>query len=249
MPRFAMIIEYDGSPYSGWQRQKDAPSVQQTIEEVLFAITQEETFLQCAGRTDAGVHATGQVAHTDISKNITANRLREALNAHLRQLMQPISIQKVWQTDDNFNARHDAIKRIYCYKILAQRPPPALDLHRVWHVPTKLDATAMHDAAQVLLGQHDFSTFRTSECQAKSPIKTLDRFDVVKCGAQIHLHVEAQSFLHSQVRSFAGSLKHVGEGRWSKEDLRDALNARDRKRCGQVAPPYGLYLEQVIYPK
>lgn len=247
MPRYRLDIEYDGAPYAGWQRQNDQPSVQGSIERILFDITGEHALVQGAGRTDAGVHARGQVGHVSLNRLWAANRLREALNAHLKMHRERIAILEVSDVEDSFDARHSASKRIYCYKILNRRPPPALQYAHVWHVPQCLDVSAMQEAAQHLLGYHDFTTFRALECQAKSPMRHLDRLEIFKSGDDLEIWAEALSFLHRQVRSIVGSLKHVGTGLWAPHDMKTALEAKTRSACGQVAPAHGLCLERVEY--
>lgn len=247
MPRYRLLIEYDGGPYAGWQRQADIPTVQQAIEKAVLALSGESVTVKGAGRTDAGVHALGQVAHLDLSREWTGNKLREALNAHLTLAGDSVAILAVEPVADDFDARFSARARHYLYRILNRRAPPAIDLGRVWHVKRALDAAAMHEAAQLLLGKHDFSTFRASLCQAKSPVKTLARLDVARNDDSIEVRASAPSFLHNQVRSMVGSLKLVGEGSWSADDLKSALIAADRTRCGPVAPPDGLYLVRVDY--
>lgn len=246
MTRFALTIEYDGTPFVGWQRQANGSSVQQSIEEALEGLCGERVTVHGAGRTDAGVHAVGQVAHIDLSKNWRTDRLRDALNAHLKPEL--IAILYVREVNSDFEARFSAIRRHYRYIIENRRAPLTLALLRAWHVKWPLNVETMHNAAQKLIGRHDFTTFRASECQANSPIRTLERFDVRRLGDRIEIDVSARSFLHSQVRSMAGSLEHVGSGKWNAEELSYALKARDRKRCGQVAPPHGLYLMAVDYP-
>lgn len=245
MPRYRLLIEYDGGPFVGWQRQANGPSVQAALEEAIFAMTGERTTVFGAGRTDAGVHALGQVAHVDLDRDISGHRLREGVNHHLRPA--PVVVLNADRAVDDFHARFDAVKRHYLYRILNRRSPPALDNGRVWHVPGPLDADAMHAAAQALVGRHDFTTFRAAQCQAKSPVKTLDAIAVRREADEIVIIVSARSFLHHQVRSIAGSLKLVGKGKWTAADLRTALEARDRAACGPVAPPQGLYLTRVEY--
>lgn len=246
MPRYALTIEYDGGPFVGWQRQANGLSVQQRLEEAVAAINGARAIVHGAGRTDAGVHALGQVAHIDMARVWRADKLRDALNAHLKPAA--VAVIAARAVDDDFEARFSAIRRHYRYIIDNRRAPLALTLGRAWHVKWPLDAEAMHAAAQHLLGRHDFTTFRASECQANSPVRTLERLDVRRVGARIEIEVSARSFLHNQVRSMAGSLEHVGSGKWRAEDLADALAAKDRTRCGQVAPPQGLYLVAVDYP-
>ena len=246
MPRYALIIEYDGGPFVGWQRQANGLSVQQRLEEAVAAINGACAIVHGAGRTDAGVHALGQVAHIDMARVWRADKLRDALNAHLKPA--PVAVIAARAVADDFEARFSAIRRHYRYIIDNRRAPLALTLGRAWHVKWPLNAEAMHAAAQHLVGRHDFTTFRASECQANSPVRTLERLDVRRIGARIEIEVSARSFLHNQVRSMAGSLEHVGSGKWQAEDLADALTAKDRTRCGQVAPPQGLYLVAVDYP-
>jgi tRNA pseudouridine38-40 synthase len=245
MPRYKLTIEYDGTPFSGWQIQDTAPTVQGALEAAVKAISGEDVRVHGAGRTDAGVHAFGQVAHCDLTKSFAPGRLRDGLNAHLRP--HPIGVLSAEIVPDTFEARFSAVKRHYRYRIRNSRANLALDVERVWRVPRRLDAPTMHVAAQRLIGKHDFTTFRDSECQAKSPEKTLDQLDVVREGDAIDIFTSARSFLHSQVRSMVGSLVWVGEGRWSADDLSAALAARDRAACGPVAPPEGLYLVRVDY--
>lgn len=245
MPRYKLIIEYDGGPFVGWQRQANGPSVQQAIEEAIRRFSGETVVVKGAGRTDAGVHALGQVAHIDLGRDWPADTVRDAVNAHLRPA--PVAILSSEAAAPDFDARFSAVKRHYLYRILDRRPPPVLDAGRVWHVPAPLDADAMHAAAQGLVGRHDFTTFRASECQARSPVKTLDRLDVSREGAEIAVRASARSFLHNQVRSMVGALKKVGEGRWPAGEVAAALAARDRTRSGPVAPPDGLYLVAVDY--
>jgi tRNA pseudouridine38-40 synthase len=246
MPRYKLTIEYDGTPFSGWQIQDTTPTVQGALETAVKAISGEEVRVNGAGRTDAGVHALGQVAHCDIAKHFAPGRLRDGLNAHLRP--NPIGVQSAEIVPETFEARFSAVKRHYRYRIRNTRANLALEIGRVWRVPRHLDAAAMHAAAQRLIGKHDFTTFRDTECQAKSPEKTLDQLDVVHGeGDAIDIFTSARSFLHSQVRSMVGSLVWVGEGRWSADDLAAALAARDRAACGPVAPPEGLYLVRVDY--
>lgn len=247
MPRYRIDIEYDGGPYAGWQRQMGQHSVQEAIEKAIAAFAGEEATLRGAGRTDAGVHALGQVAHVELSRNWEPNTVRDAINAHLRLANETVSILRAAAVADDFDARFSAKTRHYLYRILNRRAPPALERGRVWHIPKRLDADAMHEAAQRLVGHHDFTTFRSVQCQAKSPVKTLDRLDVARLGEEIEIRASARSFLHNQVRSLAGTLKKVGEGAWSADDVQEALEARDRAACGPVAPARGLYLVTVDY--
>jgi tRNA pseudouridine38-40 synthase len=245
MPRYKLTIEYDGGPFVGWQRQENGRAVQQAIEEAVAAFSGETVTVKGAGRTDAGVHALGQVAHIDLTRDWPADKVRDALNAHLKP--EPIAILSVAPAGNDFDARFSAVKRHYLYRISDRRGPPALDRGRVWWVPSPLDADAMHEAAQALVGQHDFTTFRAAECQARSPVKTLDRLDVSREGGEVVVRASARSFLHNQVRSMVGSLKKVGEGKWPAAAVGEALAARDRGRSGPVAPPDGLYLVAVDY--
>jgi tRNA pseudouridine38-40 synthase len=246
MPRYKLTLEYDGRPYVGWQRQSNGLGIQQIIEEAIYEFAGERVSVNGAGRTDAGVHATGQVAHIDLTQARRQDVVRDAINAHMRR--HPIAIVDAQIVPDDFDARFSALRRHYIYHICNRPAPLAVGLGFSWHMRRKLDAQAMHEAAQLLIGKHDFSTFRDSECQANSPIRTLDQCDVIRHGDRIDICVSAQSFLHRQVRSIVGSLEHVGSGKWTKDDLWDALQARDRARCGQVAPAYGLYLTRVDYP-
>ncbi len=245
MPRYKLTIEYDGTPFVGWQVQDNGPSVQGVLTEAIAAFTGERVVVAGAGRTDAGVHALGQVAHVDLAKDWDVDTVRDAINFHLRP--RPIAVLTAEQVADNFDARFSAIKRQYLCRIVNRRADLALAQNRAWRIPRPLDGDAMHAAAQSLVGRHDFTTFRAAECQAKSPVKTLDRLDIHRDGDEVHVTASARSFLHHQVRSMVGSLVHVGEGKWSPDDLAAALAARDRTRCGQVAPPQGLYLVRVEY--
>jgi tRNA pseudouridine38-40 synthase len=245
MPRYKLSIEYDGTGFVGWQRQTNGPSIQEAIETALAAMCGTEVAIRGAGRTDAGVHALGQVAHADLDRDWRPDVLRDALNAHLRP--RRVAILMAEAVADDFDARFSAVQRHYLYKIINRRPPLTLEAGRAWLVKRRLDAGAMHDAAQVLVGRHDFSTFRDAECQAACPIRTLERLDVAEAGDTIEIRASARSFLHHQVRSIVGSLEHVGAGKWSRAELRAALEACDRSRCGVVAPAAGLYLAAVDY--
>lgn len=246
MPRYALKIEYHGGPFSGWQRQDGQPSVQEALETALARLEPEGAQVAGAGRTDTGVHAAGQVAHADLAREWEPFRLGEALNAHLRPL--PVAVLTVARVSDDFHARFSAIERRYRFRILNRRAPPAIEAGLVWHVKGDLDAEAMHRAAQSLVGRHDFTTFRSSICQAKSPVKTLDEITVTRVGEEIRLDLRARSFLHNQVRSIAGTLERVGSGSWLETRVASALEARDRAQCGPVAPPQGLCLMAVGYP-
>jgi tRNA pseudouridine38-40 synthase len=245
MPRYRITIEYDGTPFVGWQMQAGGLSVQGTVTAAIAAFCGEQVTLQGAGRTDAGVHALGQVAHFDLAGTPDADTVRDALNAHLRP--HPIAIVRAESVADDFDARFSAKRRHYLYRIVNRRADLTLERGRAWRIARTLDADAMHAAAQRLVGRHDFTTFRAAECQAKTPVKTLDRLDVERRGDRIEIRASARSFLHHQVRSMVGSLAWVGEGKWSADDLGAALAARDRAACGQVAPAEGLYLVSVDY--
>ena len=245
MTRFALIIEYDGRPFMGWQRQDHGPSVQQAVEEAIAAITGEEATVHAAGRTDAGVHARAMRAHVDVEKPFDAFRLMEGVNAKLRP--NPVAILACEEVADDWHARFSCIGRRYRYRIINRRAPLALEAGLAWRVVQPLDAQAMQDAAQILVGQHDFTTFRSAHCQAQSPVKTLDRLDVTRSGEHIEIAAAARSFLHHQVRSMVGCLALVGEGKWSAEDMETALVAKDRAALGFNAPPDGLYFEEAVY--
>jgi tRNA pseudouridine38-40 synthase len=245
MPRYKLIIEYDGEPFVGWQFQAAGHSVQGVLEAAVAQINGAPATVHGAGRTDAGVHALGQVAHVDLARSWDVFKLRNALNANVRP--HPVSVLAISEVGEDFHARFSATRRHYLFRILNRRSPPALDRGKVWWLPVDLDAEAMHVAAQLLVGKHDFSTFRAAQCQAQSPVKTLDRIDVARYGELIELRCDARSFLHNQVRSMVGSLRLVGEGKWRAQDLKRALEARDRARCGPVSPPDGLYLLRVDY--
>ena len=246
MTRWRLTIEYDGGPFMGWQRQDHGPSIQQTLEEALERMIGEQTQVLAAGRTDAGVHALAMSAHVDVMKSLTPHRLREGLNALVRP--HPISVLEVEPVADDWHARFSCVGRRYLYRILNRRAPPALHTGRVWNIPVTLDIDAMREGAAHLIGRHDFTTFRSAQCQSDSPVKTLDELDVQKAGEEIHVTAAARSFLHHQVRSMVGCLALVGRGQWSPEDMRKALEARDRSALGFNAPPHGLYFVEALYP-
>jgi tRNA pseudouridine38-40 synthase len=245
MPRYRLTIEYDGTPFVGWQFQPDGVSVQGALETAILNLTGKGAGIRGAGRTDAGVHARGQVAHFDLEKHWPADKIRDGINFYLKP--QPIVVLAASEVPPDFDARFSATARHYLYRILARRAPPALERNRVWWLPRTLNTEAMRDASSVLVGHHDFTTFRAVQCQAKSPMRTLDRLDVTSDGEEIRIEASARSFLHNQVRSMVGSLKLVGEGKWTRDDLRAALEARDRTACGPVSPAAGLYLMAVDY--
>ena len=245
MPRYRLTLEYDGGPYKGFQAQGDLPTVQGAVERAVLAFSGETLRLQAAGRTDTGVHATGQVVHVDLSKDWPALTVRNALNAHL--VDEAVVVLEAEVAPEGWHARFSATERRYLYRILNRPAPPALDRGRVWHVRTPLDAAAMHAAAQTLVGHHDFTTFRDLACQAKSPVKTLDVAEVSRRGEEVWLSFASRSFLHRQVRSMTGTLAEVGVGRWTAQDVKAALEARDRRACGPVAPASGLSLTGVAY--
>ena len=245
MPRYRMLIEYDGTAFSGWQSQAEGTGVQDYLQRAILRFTGEAIVLKGAGRTDAGVHALGQVCHFDIGKTLRTDTIRDAGNVHLRP--HAITIVSAEEVPETFDARFSAVKRHYRYRVFARRAPPTLERHLVWHVHAPLDVERMADAAKVLLGRHDFTTFRSSDCQSKSPVKTLDQLDVVAADGEIHFLVSARSFLHNQVRSMVGGLRKVGDGRWTAADLKASLDAADRSACAPVAPPEGLCLMRVDY--
>lgn len=245
MHRYRLTIEYDGRPFVGWQVQDNGPSVQGALVAAIEAMTGERVKVQGAGRTDAGVHALGQVAHIDLERDWASDTIRDGLNHHLKPA--PVAVVAASRTHGEFHARFSATARHYHYRILNRRAPPVLDAGRVWQVPRPLDIAAMNAAAATLVGHHDFTTFRSVHCQADSPVRTLDRLEVSRAGDLVEIRASARSFLHNQVRSMAGTLKLVGEGLWGPEDVAGALAARDRKACGPVAPPEGLYLVRVDY--
>lgn len=256
MPRYKLTLEYNGMPYYGWQRQADVMSVQQALEEAIGQFTQHKVMVLAAGRTDAGVHALRQVIHVDLEKVWKPEKIVEASNGLLRLKEHPIAVVAAEAVGDDFDARFSATQRHYRYRLINRRAPLALEHERAWWIRHPLDVEAMNDAAQELVGRYDFTTFRDTECQAKSPIRSVDEFSIYEAegnsaiggeGRIINFDISARAFLHSQVRSMVGSLKMVGDGKWSKQDLADARDAKDRKACGVVAPPYGLYLVQVDY--
>ena len=250
MPRYALKIEYDGTPFSGWQRQSERPSVQGAVEAALARLDPGAPAIAAAGRTDAGVHALGQVAHADLARDWDPFRLVEALNYHLRPA--PVAVVACALVPEDWHARFSAMERRYLFRILERRAPVTVEAGRVWQVPRMLDLDAMRGGAAHLLGHHDFTTFRSTICQAKSPVKTLDeaRIDRVEglSGSELHFRFRARSFLHNQIRSFVGTLERVGSGAWAPDDVKRALEARDRAACGPVCPPQGLYLSGVGYP-
>jgi tRNA pseudouridine38-40 synthase len=244
--RWRLTIEFDGGPFMGWQRQDHGPSVQQTLEEALERMTGERAAFTAAGRTDAGVHALAMPAHVDVSRPLTASRLREGLNALVRP--EPISVLDVEEVADDWHARFSCTGRRYLYRILNRRAPPALDRGRVWHIAVPLDVGAMQEGATLLVGRHDFTTFRSVHCQSESPVKTLDLLEVGRVGEEIHVEAAARSFLHHQVRSMVGCLALVGRGQWQPADIGNALEAKDRSALGLNAPPHGLYFAGATYP-
>ena len=245
MPRYRIIVEYDGGPFYGWQWQDRLPTVQGALQAAVERLSGERVAVQGAGRTDAGVHALGQVAHFDLTRDYDPGTVRDAMNAHLRP--DPVAVLSAEIAPPEFDARRSAIRRHYLYRIVNRRPDLALDRDRAWRKPRPLDTEAMHAAAQRLVGRHDFTTFRSTECQAASPVKTLDRLDVIRAADEVQVIAVARSFLHNQVRSMVGALALVGDGKWSADDLSRALEARDRRACAPVAPPQGLYLVKVDY--
>lgn len=245
MPRYKITIEYDGGPFVGWQMQDNGPSVQGALAQAVAALTGESVQIFGAGRTDTGVHALGQIAHFDLSKTWRSDKIRDGLNYHLKP--DPVAVLSAEETDQDFHARFSATARHYLYRIVNRRSPLALEAGRAWQVSRPLEADAMHDAARILVGAHDFTTFRAAACQAKSPEKTLARLDVSRYGDEIEIKAGARSFLHHQVRSMVGCLKLVGEGKWRAHDLKQALQAKSRAACGPVAPACGLYLARVDY--
>lgn len=251
MPRYAMKIEYDGAPFCGWQRQNDMRTVQGTVEAALRKLDPALTGIQAAGRTDAGVHATGQVAHCDLQKTWEPWVLTNAVNYHLRPM--PVSVVEIVEVADDFHARFSALERQYLFRLINRRPPVIHDRGNVWQVKHTLDIDAMQQAADIFLGEHDFTTFRSTKCQAASPIKSIEELRItsfdIPYGREIQFHLRARSFLHNQVRSIVGTLERVGSDAWKPEDVQTALDAKDRTACGPVSPPQGLYLTHVHYPE
>ncbi len=245
MPRFKLTIEYDGAGFVGWQRQENGLGVQQVMEEAVTAFSGESPRVFGAGRTDSGVHALAQVGHFDLEKDVSPDTVRDALNFHMKS--HPVVVLQAALAEADFHSRFSATGRAYRYRIVNRRAPLAMDKGRAWWVPAPLDGDAMHDAAQVLVGKHDFSSFRAAICQSDSPVKTLNRLDVERHGEDIFIHAQARSFLHHQVRNFVGSLKWVGTGKWTRYDLKAALEARDRRAGGETAPAEGLYFTGVSY--
>jgi len=246
MTRWRLTVEFDGGPFMGWQRQDHGPSVQEALEQALFRMTGELATLHAAGRTDAGVHALAMTAHVDVVKHLTEHRLREGLNALVRPA--PVSVTEAVAVADDWHARFSCIGRRYLYRILNRRGPPALDKGKVWHLAVPLDAEAMVEGARHLVGHHDFTTFRSVHCQSQSPVKTLDSLTVEQVAEEIHIRAAARSFLHHQVRSMVGCLALVGRGRWTPDDVKKALEAKNRQELGLNAPPEGLYFVEAIYP-
>jgi tRNA pseudouridine38-40 synthase len=244
--RWRLTIEYDGGPFLGWQRQYQGLTVQQVLEEALHRMTGEPAAFMAAGRTDAGVHALAMSAHADVTRSLTPHRLREGLNALVRP--HPVSVLEVEQVADDWHARFSCLGRRYLYRILSRPAPPAVDRGRVWHISVPLDVEAMRAGAAHLIGRHDFTTFRSAHCQSDSPVKSLDRLDIARVGEEIHVTAAARSFLHHQVRSMVGCLALVGRGQWQPDDMRTALEARDRAALGFNAPPHGLYFVEATYP-
>lgn len=245
MQRYKLTIEYEGTNYVGWQRQANGPSIQEAIENAVVAFCGEEAVTHAAGRTDAGVHALAMAAHLDLSKDHRPDTVRDAVNQHLKPA--PIAVTSCEKVSEDFHARFSCHRRAYEYRIVNRRPPLALEKHRAWRVPQSLDADAMHEAAQHLVGRHDFTTFRAAACQSESPVKTLDEISVSRMGEDVLIRCAARSFLHHQVRSITGSLVEVGKGKWRPRDLKTALEAADRTACGPVAPPDGLYFVRAEY--
>lgn len=249
MPRYRLTVEYDGTPYVGFQRQTNGYAVQEAMERAVRKFTGEDVTIHVAGRTDTGVHALAQVCHVDLTRDWDARRVMDAMNAHLAMAEECVSILDAERMDDDFHARFSATTRHYLYRIFNRHSPSPLERQRAWWVKNPLDVAAMQDAAEILIGTHDFTTFRAVQCQSKSPVKTLDEITFSRSGELVEARVSARSFLHNQVRSLVGTLKLVGEGRWTKADVLDALEARDHQRCGALAPPHGLYLARVGYDR
>ena len=246
MPRYKLTIEYDGGSYQGWQWQDHGPSVQGVLEAAAAKLNKGNPVeVYGSGRTDSGVHALAQIAHMDLDYEVRPDKLRDAMNFHM--VKDPVTVLDAQIMPDDWHARFNAVQRRYLYRIIDRRMKLSLDRGRLWRIPVKLNADAMHEAAQVLIGQHDFTTFRDTQCQAKSPVKTIDEITVLRAGAEIHCHFRARSFMHKQVRSIVGSLAEIGMGKWDIADMQAALDAKDRTACGPVAPPDGLYLTQVLY--
>lgn len=245
MPRYKLTLEYDGTGTTGWQRQENGPSIQQYLEEAIECLSGQKAIVYAAGRTDAGVHALGQVAHVDLPKDYPALVVKRAVNFYLKPA--PVAIIASEKVGEDFHARFSAKKRSYTYRILNRPAPPILQLHRVWHVREQLDVSAMQESANFLIGHHDFTSFRAVACQAKSPLKTLDSIIIAQEGQEIHFHVSAQSFLHHMVRNLVGTLKMVGSGKWQPEEVKIALEAKNRTAGGPTAPAHGLYLTKVGY--
>ena len=247
MPRFKLTVEYDGTGLAGWQRQNDRVSVQSLLETAAQKLNGQFSIVVGAGRTDAGVHATAQVVHVDFAREMTTYNAMQGMNFHLLPHTRQVVVIKAEQVQDNFHARFSAVGRSYHYRIINRQARLSLELNRAWHIHEKLDTEAMHNAAKLLLGDHDFSTFRSSECQSKSAFKTLDRLDISRRGVEIDIYAEARSFLHHQVRNMVGSLRLIGNGKWTEQTLKKALEAKDRRQGGETAPAQGLYLTQVVY--
>ncbi|TNE58956.1 MAG: tRNA pseudouridine(38-40) synthase TruA [Alphaproteobacteria bacterium] len=245
MTKYKAIVEYSGAPYAGWQLQEGHPTVQGVIEAAIEKFCGEPAIVRAAGRTDSGVHALGQVIDFTIDKPVKLDAVRDGVNYHLKP--NPVALVTVEEVDKEFSSRFDATQRHYLYRVLDRRAPPTVTRGLVAHTTKALDVDAMHHAAQVLVGNHDFTTFRSSSCQSKSPVKTVNKISVSRVGDEVHINVSARSFLHNQVRSFAGTLLKVGEGKWTRRDVEKALQAKDRTACGPTAPPEGLYLTRVDY--
>ena len=245
MSRYKLVIEYDGTNYVGWQHQPNLPSIQKSIEDAVFSFCQETTEVYGSGRTDAGVHALGQVAHVSLNKEHDPYKVRQGLNFYLKK--HSISILSVELVPEDFHARYSAVKRKYIYKMIARPSPLALDKNKAWHIYKPMNLKSMQDGANHLIGLHDFTTFRASECQAKSPVKTIDKIEITQEGDSIFFTLEAQSFLHHQVRNIVGTLKLVGEGKWNPDDIKTALEKKDRSAGGTTAPACGLYFHTVLY--